>query len=114
MLPHVMLNSVYHGLPGLRGYDLSNEFGERKEEGKVKKKTAERRGNCMGLAISRIPSLDSEWVSAFLAFLVSLTLLASFRWPVSSVFLGLLWGISVFFWCPVGCEVREPVKTAIP
>lgn len=95
MLPHVTLNSVYHGFQGLWGYDPSNEFGERKEMGRVKK-TAERRGYCRGLAISRMPSLDPEWVSAFLAFLVSLSLLASFRWPVSSVVVGLLWGFRYF------------------
>jgi hypothetical protein len=78
------------------------------------KKTAERRGNCRGLAISRMPSLHSEWVSAFLAFpgfsdfagFVSLAGFFRFCWSFVE--------ISVFFWCPVGVKVREPREDRDP
>lgn len=79
--PHVILDVHSDGFAG----DMIslNSLGERKEQvfPKVKntKKTAERRGS-RGLAICRMPNLDSVWRSAFLTFQVFLLrfLLAGF------------------------------------
>jgi hypothetical protein len=99
----------------LRGYDLSNEFGERKEVGKVKKKNCGEAGKLHGIGYKPYAELGFRvgiGFSGFSGFSDSagvVSLAGFFRFPWSFV------ETSVFFWCPVGAsQVREPVKTAIP